>query len=74
MFREITIKLEESLYKDLTKKTNEDIEELKRFIVKSIKEKLKESNQKSLDTDGLGDYLDKSKQGSRNYGVKGQGW
>ncbi len=74
MSREITIKIEESLYKNLSEKTKEDPEELNKFIVKAIEEKLEKPEATSLDTDGLGDFLSQAKQGSRNYGAKGQGW
>ena len=74
MSREITIKLEESLYKKLEEKTKGTPEELNQFIVKAIGEKLEKSESTSLDTVGLSEYLNQAKQGSRNYGAKGQGW
>jgi spore coat protein CotF len=74
MPREISIKIEESLYKTLAEKTKEDIEELNKFVVKAIEEKLEKPEPTSLDTNGLGDFLSQAKQGSRNYGAKGQGW
>ena len=74
MSHEITIKVDDSLYQSLQEKTKENPEELNQFIVKAIKEKLEKSEPKGLDTGGLGDYLSQAKQGSRNYGAKGQGW
>jgi len=74
MSREITIKIEEPLYKNLTEKTKENPDEINQFIVKAIEEKLEKPESTGLDTDGLGDFLSQAKQGSRNYGAKGQGW
>jgi hypothetical protein len=74
MSREIAIKLEESLYKKLEEKTKETPEELNQFIVKAIEEKIEKLSSTNLDTGGLSDYLNQAKQGSRNYGAKGQGW
>jgi hypothetical protein len=74
MPHEIMIRIEDSLYKSLQEKTNENPEELNQLIVKAIEEKLGKPESKGLDTDGLGDYLNQAKTGSRNYGAKGQGW
>ncbi len=74
MPREITIKIEEPLYKALAEKTKDNPEELNKFVVKAIEEKLEKPETASLDTSGLGDFLSQAKQGSRNYGAKGQGW
>ena len=73
MPHEITIKIDDSLYKSLQEKTNENSEDLNQFIVKAIEEKLEKPESKGLDTVGLGEYLNQAKPGSRNYGAKGQG-
>jgi spore coat protein CotF len=74
MPHEIKIKLDDSLYKKLQEKTKENPDELNQFIIKAIEEKLEKSDSTGLDTNGLGDFLSQAKQGSRNYGAKGQGW
>ncbi len=74
MSREITIKLEDPLYKKLAEKTKEAPEALNEFIVKAIEEKMEKPDPTSLDTSGLNDFLSQAKPGSRNYGAKGQGW
>jgi len=74
MPHEITIKIDDSLYKSLQERTKENPDELNQFIVKAIEEKLDKPESKGLDTDGLGDFLSQAKPGSRNYGAKGQGW
>ena len=69
MPRKLEIELEDEVFYQLKElcKGNESI--MKDYIVRNLKEKFS-----SGEKDDLEGYLKKGQSGSRNYGVKGQGW
>ena len=69
MPRKLQIELEDEVFQQLKElcKGNESI--MKDYIVRNLKEKFS-----SGEKDDLEGYLKKGQSGSRNYGVKGQGW
>lgn len=76
MSRKLQIQLEDEVFYQLNEicKGNENV--MQDYIVHTLKEKLNQSNEKisSSEKDNLETYLKKSRSGSRNYGIKGQGW
>jgi len=44
------------------------------YIKKALKDKIKQEENPNSPKDSLESYLSKGQSGSRNYGVKGQGW
>ena len=69
MPRKLQIELEDEVFQQLKElcKGNESI--MKDYIVRNLKEKFS-----SGEKDDLEGNLKKGQSGSRNYGVKGQGW
>ena len=76
MSRKIQIELEEEVFHQLKKLCNGNESSMQENIVQNIKKNFNQSNDKiaSEKKDSLEDYLKKGRTGSRNYGVKGQGW
>ena len=76
MPRKFQIQLEDGLFHQLNKLCNGDESIMQDYIVHTLKEKFDQSNDKksSGKKDNLEDYLIKGQAGSRNYGIKGQGW
>ncbi len=79
MKKDWTIFLDEKTCARLIQLCGDDPEAAREFIVQAVKEKLgdipeKEAPGKNLNVDGLKEYLDSGKPGSRSYGAKGQGW
>ena len=72
MARNFSFEIEEELYQKLMELFKNDEDSLREYIAQSLKEKIK-SNE-TTEKDGLESYLSKGTTGSRNYGVKGQGW
>ncbi len=74
-----TISLDKKAHARLTQVCGNDPEAARQFIIQAVKEKLDAvsgigASEKTLDVDGLKEYLDSGKPGSRSYGAKGQGW
>ncbi|MBM15515.1 MAG: hypothetical protein CMH75_05450 [Nitrospina sp.] len=75
MRQELKIQLDDQLFKELKKICADDEVAMGEYIKKALKEKI---NQKCLlpndEENILKNYLNKGQSGSRNYGIKGQGW
>jgi len=76
MIRNFNIELEEKLYQQLKERCEGEKRTMQEYILQILKERLnqEELNKLSKDETNLENYLNKGQGGSRNYGVKGQGW
>ena len=76
MIRNFNIQLEDKLYQQLKKLCKGEESSMQEYILQTLKERLKEKELTKLSKDktSLESYLNKGQGGSRNYGVKGQGW
>ena len=76
MGRKFEIVLEDELFHQLEDLCRNNKIATQDFIVQTLKEKLNQDNgkQSPKEKDCLEGYLKKGSSGSRNYGVKGQGW
>ena len=76
MIRNFNIELEEKLYQQLKELCKGEESTMQKYILQILKERLnqEELNKLSKDETNLENYLNKGQGGSRNYGVKGQGW
>jgi hypothetical protein len=77
MENKIIITLEDKTIESLKKLFNDD-EAINDFIKKAIDNELKKNTgdkaEQKNDAEGLENYLKSGKIGSRDYGIKGQGW
>jgi hypothetical protein len=76
MKRNLDIEIEDEIFKKLHTLCNGDDEAIKEYIIQAIKHHVSQDglSNSSSDKENLEDYLNKGQSGSRNYGVKGQGW
>jgi len=74
MGRNINIELEDDLFQKLHEICNGDEKAMKEYIYNAIKNELSQGNPSGSSEESLESYLNKGQSGSRNYGVKGQGW
>jgi len=76
MIRDFNIKLEDKLYQQLKDLCKGEESAMREYILKILEESLNQNdlNQLPKDKTNLETYLNKGQRGSRNYGVKGQGW
>ena len=76
MIRDFNIKLEDKLYQQLKELCKGEESAMREYILQTLKERLnqEELNKLSKDKTSLESYLNKGQRGTRNYGVKGQGW
>ena len=76
MIRNFNIELEDNLYQQLKELCKGEESTMREYILQILKKSLNQNdlNQLSKDKTSLESYLNKGKRGSRNYGVKGQGW
>ena len=76
MSRKFQIELEDEVFSQLNELCKGDENVMQDYIIQTLKEKINQSkdNFSSGKKDSLEGYLEKSQPGSRNYGVKGQGW
>ena len=76
MIRNFNIELEDNLYQQLKELCKGEESAMREYILQTLKEKLNQNDLKKLSKDkkSLESYLNKGQGGSRNYGVKGQGW
>ena len=76
MIRNFNIKLEDKLYQQLKELCKGEENAMREYILQILKESLNQNdlNHLSKDKTSLESYLKKGQRGSRNYGVKGQGW
>jgi len=74
MVQELKIKLDDQIYKKLKKLCMGEENAMKDYVTEIIKEKINQPDSSSNQKNSLENYLKKGQSGSRNYGVKGQGW
>ena len=76
MTRNFNIEMEDKLYQQLKELCKGEESTMKDYILQTLKKRLnqEELNKLSKDKTSLESYLNKGQGGSRNYGVKGQGW
>ena len=76
MKQKINIELEDEIFQKLNTLCRGDDEAIKEYIIQAIKHHVSQDSlsDSSEDKQNLEDYLNKGQSGSRNYGVKGQGW
>ena len=76
MTRNFNIEMEDKLYQQLKELCKGEESTMKDYILQTLKKRLNEEelNKLSKDKTSLESYLTKGQRGSRNYGVKGQGW
>ena len=76
MIRNFNIELEDKLYQQLKELCKREESTMQDYILQTLKKRLNEEelNKLSKDETSLESYLTKGQRGSRNYGVKGQGW
>ena len=76
MVRKFKIELEDELFHQLNELWKGDENDIQAYIVHILKESLNKVSIRisSKEKDKLENYLSKGQPGSRNYGVKGQGW
>ena len=70
----LKIQLDDQLFQQLKKLCKGDENMMKEYIKKSLKERIDKEDHPNSPKDSLENYLSKGQSGSRNYGVKGQGW
>jgi|SaaInlStandDraft_2_1057019.scaffolds.fasta_scaffold126172_2 hypothetical protein len=76
MKQNFNIEIEDEIFQKLHTLCKGDDEAIKEYIIQAIKLHVSQDDlsDSSEDKENLEDYLNKGKSGSRNYGVKGQGW
>ena len=74
MSQGLKIELDEQVFKQLKELCKDDENKMKEYIKKALKNRINQENLSNSPKDSLDSYLSKGKAGSRNYGVKGQGW
>jgi len=76
MIRKFNIELEDNLYQQLKETCKGEESTMREFILQTLKERLNQNdlNKLTKEKTSLESYLNKGQGGSRNYGVKGQGW
>ena len=74
MSQGLKIELDEQVFKQLKELCKGDGNKMKEYIKKALKNRINQENLSNSPKDSLDSYLSKGKAGSRNYGVKGQGW
>ena len=76
MIRNFNIELEDNLYQQLKELCKGEESAMREYILKILEESLNQNdlNQLPKDKTNFETYLNKGQRGSRNYGVKGQGW
>ena len=74
MTQELKIKLDDQLFKKLKELCMGDEIAIEEYVKKLLIEKFNQEEKPDSPKENLGNYLNKGPTGSRNYGVKGQGW
>mgnify|MGYP001490011254 FL=1 len=74
MGQNLKIELDDQVFRQLKELCKGDENKMKEYIKKALKNRLNQENLSNSPKDSLDSYLSKGKAGSRNYGVKGQGW
>ncbi len=70
------IKITDDMYQQLNARFKGDEKLMEEYIIQAVKNQISkdESSDARDEKESLENYLNKGKPGSRNYGVKGQGW
>ena len=74
MSQDLKIELDEQVFQQLKELCKGDENKMKEYIKKALKNRINQENLPHSPKDSLDSYLSKGQSGSRNYGVKGQGW
>ena len=74
MSQGLKIELDDQVFQQLKELCKGDENKMKEYIKKALKTIINQENLSNSPKDSLDSYLSKGKAGSRNYGVKGQGW
>ena len=74
MGQEFKIKLDDQVFQQLKELCAGDENKMKEYIKKALTERIDQEDPSHPPKDSLKSYLNKGQAGSRNYGVKGQGW
>ena len=76
MKRKLNIEIEDKIFQKLHILCKGDDNAIKEYIIQAIKHNVSQNNLSGSyeNNENLEDYLNKGRSGSRNYGVKGQGW
>jgi hypothetical protein len=74
MSQKFQIELDDQDFKKLKKLCMGNEKVMLEYIKKALKDKIKQEELPNSPKDSLESYLSKGQSGSRNYGVKGQGW
>lgn len=78
MKSKLTITLDDKVYLDLRELFKDDEQAIEQFAARAINNELerfrRERSSANQNSEGLEDYLKSGNTGSRDYGIKGQGW
>ena len=74
MSKELKIELDDQVFQQLKELCKGDKNKMQEYIKKALKNKINQEDPSYSNKDSLESYLNKGNTGSRNYGVKGQGW
>ena len=76
MVRKLQIELKDEVFHQLNELCKGDESIMQDYIAQILEESFNQSNSKfsTAEKDGLESYLKNRDSGSRNYGIKGQGW
>ncbi|MBT5469713.1 MAG: hypothetical protein HOK41_03830 [Nitrospina sp.] len=76
MKRKLNIDLEEEIFEQLKVLCKGDENAMKAYIIQALKNHVKQDKSPNVpeEKESLENYLNQGQSGSRNYGVKGQGW
>ncbi len=74
MSQELKIELDDQVFQQLKELCKGDKNKMREYINKALKSRINQEDPSYSQKDSLESYLNKGNTGSRNYGVKGQGW
>ncbi len=74
MSQELKIELDDQIFQQLKELCKGDKNKMQEYIKKALKNRINQEDPSYPRKDSLESYLNKGNAGSRNYGVKGQGW
>ena len=74
MSHELKIQIDDEIFQKLKKLCKGDEKKMQEFMKIALKNRIFQEDPSSSSNDSLESYLSNGKSGSRNYGIKGQGW
>ena len=74
MSKELKIELDDQVFQQLKELCKGDKNKMEEYISKALINRMNQEDPSYSHKDSLESYLSKGQSGSRNYGVKGQGW